>query len=570
MAKKKYSTKIADIIRERHILDETTLKEAEEDARVKGIRLEKYLTENKLVKSVDMTLALAEYLKIPPITLEHFRPDPRLLELIPRETMAKRLVIPVARLGRSLTIAMGDPFDLMTIDEVASITGMTITPLAAPDHEIGQTLTKLFEESSQSFDMEELMRDSDSDVEVVDDSNDEVSLEEMLESAEGAPVIRMVNMMLVEALRTGASDIHVEPMEKKLRLRYRIDGQLVERPSPPKNLQAAVISRVKIMSDLNIAERRVPQDGRFNIKALGKEVDLRVSILPTVHGEKIVMRILDKTALSPSLSALGLDTKSAEGLQYAIEQPHGIILVTGPTGSGKTTTLYSCLQDLNRPDVNIITCEDPVEYQLEGINQVQMHTEVGLTFASALRSILRQDPDVVLVGEIRDGETAEIAIKAALTGHLVLSTLHTNDAAGAVTRLIDMGIEPFMLGSCLILAQAQRLFRKLCPSCKAPVELPPEILRINRINPEIFAGRTIYKAVGCPRCSNGFKSRGALMEVLLVDESIREGILMGANTGELREMARKAGMISLKEAGLERVKDGLTSLEAALEVTGGE
>jgi type IV pilus assembly protein PilB len=380
----------------------------------------------------------------------------------------------------------------------------------------------------------------------------------------------MVNMMLVEALRTGASDIHLEPMDKRLRLRYRIDGVLVERPSPPKNLQAAVISRVKIMSELNIAERRVPQDGRFNIKALGREVDLRVSILPAVHGEKVVMRILDKGALSPSLTALGLDKRSSEAMEYAISQPHGILLVTGPTGSGKTTTLYSCLQDLNRPDLNIVTCEDPVEYQLDGINQVQINAEVGLSFASALRSILRQDPDVVLVGEIRDGETAEIAIKAALTGHLVLSTLHTNDAPGAATRLVDMGIEPFMLGSCLVLAQAQRLFRKLCPSCKTTEEIEAEVLRVNRLDPAMFEGKEIFKAVGCPRCSNGYKGRGAIMEVMLVNDEIRDGILIGSNTSELREIAKKSGMKALKEVGLDQVIEGTTSIEGALEVTGGE
>jgi type IV pilus assembly protein PilB len=570
MAKQKYSGKISDILLFRRMIDAKTLEEAEESARTSGIRLEKYLIEKKLVKAVDMTLALSEYLKMPPISLSHLNPDPHLLELIPRETMAKRLVIPVARVGKALTIALGDPFDLIAIDEIGTLTGLHITPLVAPEHEISNVLTRVFEESSQGFDMEELMRDSESDVQVVEDSDQEQSLEEMLESAEGAPVIRMVNMILVEALRTGASDIHIEPMEKRVRLRYRIDGSLTERPGPPKNLQAAVISRVKIMADLDIAERRVPQDGRFNIKALGKEVDLRVSVLPASHGEKVVMRILDKTSLAPSLAALGLDDVSEKAMEYAIQQPHGIILVTGPTGSGKTTTLYSCLQDLNKPDVNIITCEDPVEYQIEGINQVQINSDVGLSFASALRSILRQDPDIVLVGEVRDAETAEIAIKAALTGHLVLSTLHTNDAPGAVTRLIDMGIEPFMLGSCLVLAQAQRLYRKLCVSCRAPTQLPSAILEANNIDASFFEGRRIFKAVGCPRCSNGYKGRGAIMEVLLVDDAIRQGILMGYNTGQIRDLARKNGMITLKDAGLSRVRDGITSLEAALEVTGGE
>ncbi len=563
------SGKISDILVRNSVITADALQKAEEEANSTGVRLEKYLIEKKLIQNTDMTLALSEYLKMPPITLAHFTPNPQLVELLPREIMSKRLIIPVALQAKNLVVALGDPFDLMAIDEIASITQMEITPLVAPENEVISALSKLFAESSQGLDMEELMRD-DSDIEILEEDNKEQSLDEMLEGAEGAPVIRMVNMILVEALRTGASDIHIEPMEKQVRLRYRIDGSLTERPGPPKNLQSAVISRIKIMSDLDIAERRIPQDGRFNIKALAKEVDLRVSVLPTIHGEKIVMRILDKSSLSPSLASLGLDESSYNSMSYAISQPHGIILVTGPTGSGKTTTLYSCLQDMNQPDVNIITCEDPVEYQLQGINQVQMHTEVGLTFSSALRSILRQDPDIVLVGEIRDGETAEIAVKAALTGHLVLSTLHTNDAPGAVTRLIDMGIEPFMLGSCLILAQAQRLYRKLCTSCRKVSQLSPDVLKMNKIDPGFFEGVKIYNPKGCPRCTNGYKGRGAIMEVLLITEDLRNAILRGANTGELREIAKKGGMTTLKDAGLMRVKEGITSLEAALAVTGGE
>lgn len=570
MAEKKPNAgKISDILLRRKVIDAETLQQAELDAQTDGVRLEKHLIDKKLVQSESMTLALAEYLKMTPLSLAHFTPDPLVMEKVPREIMAKRLIIPICRVGKTMTVALGDPFDLMAIDELTTITGLRIIPVAAPENHIQSVIAKLTAQSSAGLDMEELMRD-ESDVEILEEHEEDQSLDQMLETAEGAPVIRMVNMMLVEALRIGASDIHIEPMEKEVRLRYRVDGKLAEKPGPPKNLQNAVISRIKIMSDLDIAERRVPQDGRFNIKALGKEVDLRVSILPTVHGEKIVMRILDKESLAPSLAALGLDEVSLSGLQYAIAQPHGIILVTGPTGSGKTTTLYSCLQDMNTPDVNIITCEDPVEYQLKGINQVQMHSEVGLTFASALRSILRQDPDIVLVGEIRDGETAEIAVKAALTGHLVLSTLHTNDAPGAVTRLIDMGIEPFMLGSSLILAQAQRLYRKLCPACKKVSKVSKEILETNRIDPDFFEGYKIYEPVGCPRCSRGFKGRGAIMEVLRVDDDLREGILRGMNTGELRQLGRKNGMISLKDAGMERVRQGITSLEAAIEVTGGE
>jgi type IV pilus assembly protein PilB len=430
------------------------------------------------------------------------------------------------------------------------------------------------------------MRGADSEVEVGHEEKVEVSLEEMMESAEGAPVIRMVNMILVEALRTRASDIHIEPQEKMLRLRYRVDGALVERPSPAKSFHAAIISRIKIMSDMDIAERRVPQDGRFKIKALGKEVDIRVSILPSIFGEKVVMRVLDKSALFPSLAGLGLDEVSFKALSYAIDQPHGIILVTGPTGSGKTTTLYSCLQELNKPDVNIVTCEDPVEYQLTGITQVQVNAHVGLTFAAALRSILRQDPDIVLVGEIRDGETAEIAVKAALTGHLVLSTLHTNDAAGAIARLVDMGIPPFLLSSSLVLSQAQRLYRKLCVACRQEVALPVDVLAANRIDPNLFlreseAGQddavrktgymSIYKAVGCPKCNGtGYKGRGAIMEVLPVEEELKEMIMKGASSTDIRNKACSKGMITLKECGLRKVKEGVTSLEAALEMTGGE
>lgn len=560
--------KISDILLKNKVIDAETLEEAEKGARQDGMRLEKYLIEKKLVKAESMTLALSTYLKLPPISLSHFTPDPMLIEKVPREMMTKRLVIPIARVGKTMTVALGDPFDLMVVEELHAATGWEITPITAPESDITAVLAKLSAASSSDLDMEELMR-VDSDVEVVEDSESEESLEEQLQSAEGAPVIRMVNMMLVEALRTNASDIHIEPEEKTVRLRYRIDGKLVERPGPPKNMQNAVISRIKIMSDLDIAERRLPQDGRSHIRAVGKEVDLRVSLLPTVHGEKVVIRTLDKTKLLGGVDNLGLDSVSLKAFKYALGQPNGIILVTGPTGSGKTMTLYSCLQDLNQPHTNIITCEDPVEFQIPGLNQVQIKSDVGLTFAAALRSILRQDPDIILVGELRDQETSHIAIEAALTGHLVLGTLHTNSAPQAVTRLVDMGIEPFMLGSCLVLAQAQRLYRRLCSACKKPATISPEILEANKIPADFFDNCKIFKAKGCPRCTNGYKGRGAAMEVLLVSENIREAILRGANSMELSELGRKNGMLTLKEAGLARVREGITSIEAALEVTGG-
>jgi type IV pilus assembly protein PilB len=564
----KNAGKISDILIKHKVIDAAAIEQAELDAQAEGMRLEKYLTAKKLVKSEEMTLAVSEYLRMPPMSLAHFVPDPALIEKMPREMLGKRMIIPIAKVGNFLTVGMGDPFDLMAVDELASAMGMTVLPVAVPETDVQAVLTKLSAQASSGIDMEELMRD-DGDVEVVDDQESDQSLDEQLESAEAAPVIRMVNMMLVEALRTNASDIHIEPEEKSVRLRYRIDGKLVERPGPPKSMQNAVISRVKIMSELDIAERRIPQDGRTHIRALGKEVDLRVSILPTVHGEKIVIRTLDKTQLLGGVDNLGLDEHSLKCFKYALNQPNGICLVTGPTGSGKTMTLYSCLQDVNQPDTNIVTCEDPVEFQIPGLNQVQIKHDIGLSFAAALRSILRQDPDVILVGELRDQETAHIAIEAALTGHLVLATLHTNNAPQAVTRLVDMGIEPFMLGSCLVLAQAQRLYRRLCSSCKKQVKVDPKILEANKIDPAFFEGTKIYGAGGCPRCSSGYKGRGAVMEVLLVTDDIREAILRGANSMELSELGKKNGMSTLKEAGLTRVKEGVTSLQAALEITGG-
>ncbi len=564
------SNKIAAILLRRQAVDEDVLNKALETSQAEDRRLEEYLLANQLVSETNLTLAIAEYLGMRPITLAHFIPDVQLLELVPAERLKTLLAVPVAKIGRVLTVALGDPFNMGTIEELQAITDLTIVPLAAAEKEVKDLLQKFLEQASPNLeDIFKNMMDGE-DVEVGHEKKEDVSIDEMLESAEGAPVIRIVNSILVEALRRRASDIHIEPMERALRLRYRVDGELYEVPSPPKNLQSAITSRIKIMSDMNIAERRIPQDGRFKIRALGKEVDLRVNLLPMIHGEKIVMRILDRSNLAPSLSALGLDQKAYEALVYAINQPHGIILVTGPTGSGKTTTLYSCLQDLNKPNVNIVTTEDPVEYQLAGINQVQINDEVGLTFANALRAILRQDPDIVMVGEIRDQETAAIAVKAALTGHLVLSTLHTNDAAGAITRMRDMGLEAFLLASSVIMSQAQRLYKKLCVACKKPAEISPDYLRINNLDPALLEGAQIFAPHGCSKCANtGFKGRGSLMEVLIVDDSIRQLILANANSGALTEQAVANGMMTLRMVGLEKVKQGISSLEEILSVTGG-
>ena len=562
------NNRLVDCLKKIRPIETEVFEEAERESQQTNIPLEEVLVKQGVVSDTDMVLAMAEYLDLHPISLSHFTPDLSLVDLMARDKWKTLKALPICRIGSRLTLAMADPFDIVARDEVSSSTDLELVPVIALEKEIMETIESVSSNSAKA--LEDILKDmaEEGEVEVGQETIDNANLDEMTENAGEAPVIRIVNSILIEALRKHASDIHIEPMEKSVRLRNRIDGVLYESPSPPKNLQNAITSRLKIMSNLDIAERRVPQDGRFKIKALGKEVDVRVSILPTVHGEKIVMRILDKTALAPNLNALGLDQVSLDNFSYALAQPYGMILVTGPTGSGKTTTLYSCLQEMNQVGTNIITTENPVEYQLEGINQVQINPVVGLTFASALRSILRQDPDVVMVGEIRDGETATIAVEAALTGHMVLSTLHTNDAAGAVARLIDMGIEPFMLSSSLLLTQAQRLYRKLCPVCKKEIDIPMEILKKNRIDPAQFSETRFFQTAGCPKCNNiGYKGRGGIMEILLVDEVIRRTILANQEADAIAKIAVKNGMRTLREAGLDRVREGLTTIEEIMRVT---
>ncbi len=571
MDKESFNGQLAMILQRRGLISPPALQAALQAVQADGRHLEEYLLEKQLVTEAQMTLAIAAYLGLRPMTLAHFAPDDLLLEVLPREASNRCLAVPVAKTGKMLTVAMGDPFNVGTVDELQALTGLKVMPVVSSEKDVKEALAKFYGRTSP--DLEDIYKNAGEgeEVEVGHEKQEELSLDQMLESTESAPVVRIVNSVFVEAMRRKASDIHIEPMEKILRLRYRVDGDLYEVPSPPKNLQSAIISRIKIMSGMDIAERRIPQDGRFNVKALGREVDVRVSLLPLIHGEKIVMRILDKSNLAPSLSALGLDQKAYESLLYAISQPHGIILVTGPTGSGKTTTLYSCLQDLNKPEVNIVTTEDPVEYQLEGITQVQINEEVGLTFARALRAIVRQDPNIIMVGEIRDQETAAIAVKAALMGQLVLSTLHTNDAAGAITRLRDMDVEAFMLASSLIMAQAQRLYKKLCPVCRRPREIPRDFLRLNKLDPGYFEGAQIFEPGGCPKCGNsGYKGRNSLMEILMVDDAMRLLILKNASAAALAEQAIANGMLTLKMVGLEKVKAGISSLEEILSVTGGE
>ena len=569
MSKTGQADTVVDVLLRKKVLTAERLDEARMLADEAGTKLENYLVEQNYVSDTDMTLAVSEYLSIPPIQLKNFTPQQQVIDTIPQGTMSRHKVVPIAKTAKILTVAMADPFDVVALDQVQSMTGLAIMPVIAPERQIEDLLNRFAKEPSQG--LEDILKDvADGDIEVDMADDDDLSLDQMLEGADDAPVIRIVNSIMVEALRKRASDIHIEPMEKTIRLRYRIDGVLYESPSPPKALQSAIISRIKIMSNLDIAERRIPQDGRFKVRALGKEVDIRVSLLPCVHGEKIVMRILDKTALAPSVDSLGMEQIAYEHFTEALAQPHGMILVTGPTGSGKTTTLYSGLQELNDAGTNIITVEDPVEYQLGGVNQVQVKAEVGLTFAAGLRSILRQDPDIVMVGEIRDGETAMIGVQAALTGHLVLSTLHTNDAAGAIARLSQMGVEPFLLASSVILTQAQRLYRRLCSSCKQPQDLPLDTLRLHHIDPSIFDGVEAFAPVGCPKCGGiGYKGRGAIMELLRVDDDIRALILKEASGAEIAEVAVRNGMMTLRDVGFMRVRDGSTSIEEVIRVTSG-
>ena len=568
-------TNFADALLKRGVISEEQLKTVAEDAKLSKQPLERYLVKKNLVDPAAFTLAAADYLNMPPLALpENFMVSRDLLEPKPLDFWLKAHAVPVAKLAGRLTIAFADPFDLPSQEEVTRAAGGRIWSCVASEKDVMDALGRLKmqdDAANPALAMENIMKGQDAEIEFSSAEEKEEAIDATMESAGEAPVIRMVNTMMIEALKTKASDIHFEAGEKTSRLRYRIDGELVERPAPPKALHAAVVSRIKIMSNLDIAERRKPQDGRFKVKALKKEVDVRVSILPTVHGEKVVMRILDKANLAPGLASLGLEEYAYKAMKFAIDQPHGIILVTGPTGSGKTTTLYSCLQDLNQPNVNIVTAEDPVEYELAGVNQCHVNVAQGLTFAGILRSVLRQDPDIVLVGEIRDGETADIAVKAALTGHLVLSTLHTNDACGVIPRLFDMGIAPFMLASSLILAQAQRLFRKLCPFCKQPVDVDLDMLASNKVDLAPFDGVQIYGPVGCPKCHNtGYKGRGAMMEVLPISTKIRNIVEKGGDAELLKKIALEEGMVSLKEAGMRKVRAGITSLQAAFEVTGGE
>lgn len=504
---------------------------------------------------------LAQIYQVPAVDLDEIEADEHSIELIPPEVAAKFQVVPINREGRVLTVAMANPDNIFAIDDIKFITGLEVRPVVATETSIKRAIDRFYESADS---LAEVMRDMVDDFEIVEEVDEDLGLAEA--QSEDAPVVKLVNSLIADAVNKSASDIHVEPFEKKLRVRFRIDGVLHEMMSPPYKMKGAITSRLKIMAELDIAEKRIPQDGRIKIRIGNKKIDLRVSTLPTIFGEKVVMRILDKSNLQIDLTKLGFQADALHKFLKAIESPYGMVLVTGPTGSGKTTTLYSALNRINIPVHNIMTAEDPVEYNLDGINQVNVHEEIGLTFASSLKAFLRQDPNIVMVGEIRDLETASIAVKAALTGHLVLSTLHTNDAPSTINRMIDMGIEPFLVASSTNMILAQRLVRKLCTKCKNKVQIHPEALReLGLVNEEAFE---IYEAMGCSSCSNtGYSGRLGLYEVMPISEEIREMILNRCSSAEIKEQAVKEGMLTLRDDGILKLKEGTTSLEEVLKET---
>ena len=572
---KSFGERIADALVEDGLLTQKQVEELLEQQKKQGTRLLKLVVEKNYISEIDMVVSMGRVLNTPPINLSRIQIPPDLVGLIPKEIAHNHKVIPVSRLESRLFLAMADPLNVLALDDVKRITKLEVSPMIASEKAI---IDKLNNVDTRSGSMEEIIEaqkraeqesseEADS-VEQVAVISEDLTEEQLKDSTQEAPVIRLANLILVQAVKDRASDIHIEPFEKSVRLRYRVDGALMDATPPPKNLQVPLMSRLKIMSNLNIAERRLPQDGRMRIKVASKDIDLRVSFLPTVHGEKCVLRVLDKSNLSASIEKLGMDQETFRRFKAAVDAPHGLILVTGPTGSGKTTTLYSALNELNNPDYNIVTVEDPVEFQIPGINQVPVNKEIGLTFAGSLRSILRQDPDILMIGEIRDSETAEIAVEAALTGHQVLSTMHCNDAPGAIARLDDMGIAPFLISSSVILACAQRLMRRICPMCKEPVTYPPRMFEDLSIDPKTFQGATLYRGRGCERCKNtGYAGRTAIIEVMTVTDELRKMIIERKSAMEIGKMAVAQGMRTLRMVALDKVREGVSTLEQVLLLT---
>jgi type IV pilus assembly protein PilB len=559
--------RIGELLVKENLLSAEQLAKAREETRSKGGRLGSQITALGFLDETELTDFVAKQYGVPSINLSEFEIDSAVIQLIPEEVANKHTVVPVNRAGSTLILATSDPSNIFALDDIKFLTGYNIQPVVAAEEAIRRAIDKYYDQATS---IEEVMGDfDDSDIDLVHDEDD-LDIGELAKASEDAPVVKLVNLILTDAVKKSASDIHIEPYEKAFRVRYRIDGVLYEVMKPPMKLKNAITSRLKIMSELDIAERRLPQDGRIKLKmGRGKEMDFRVSVLPTLFGEKVVLRLLDKSNLQLDMTKLGFEQAQLGVFKNAIHQPYGMVLVTGPTGSGKTTTLYSALSELNRTSDNLSTAEDPVEFNLTGINQVQMHEEIGLNFAAALRSFLRQDPDIIMVGEIRDFETAEIAVKAALTGHMVLSTLHTNDAPSTVNRLLNMGIEPFLVASSVNCIVAQRLARTVCGECKEPdPDVTPEALLEAGMSEEMVNQATPVIGSGCRACSDtGFKGRLALYEVMALKEELREFVLNGASALELKREAVRLGMKTLRQSALSKFAEGITTLGEVLRVS---
>ena len=568
------SIKLGELLVKENLISPQQLQEALTYQKQHGGKLGYNLVKLGFVKDEEITGLLSRQYGVPAINLARFEIDPSVIKLVPAETAQKYQIIPLSRAGANLTIAMVDPTNVFAMDDIKFMTGYNVEPVVASETAIMESIDKYYG-SAHSLQLKEVMSElaetDASDVEVLEESSD-IDLEELERSSEEAPVVKLCNLILTDALRRGASDIHIEPYEREFRVRFRIDGILYVVMNPPMKLRDAITSRLKIMAKLDISEKRLPQDGRIKIRmnSNGKmrELDYRVSTLPTLFGEKVVLRLLDKENLMLDMTKLGFEQASLTRFEEAILKPWGMVLVTGPTGSGKTNTLYSAISRLNTPETNIMTAEDPVEFNLVGINQVQMKESIGLNFAAALRSFLRQDPNIVLVGEIRDFETAEIAVKAALTGHLVLSTLHTNDAPSTINRLMNMGIEPFLVATSVHLICAQRLIRKICKECRGPTELPPQALIDVGFEPDEAKSITVFKGKGCTTCNNtGYKGRLGLYEVLECTDEIRQMVLEGASAMEIKKQAIEEGMLTLRRSGLQKIADGMTTIDEVVRET---
>ena len=569
--------RIGDLLVREGLISPAQLTAALQDARQNNTRIGYSLIKLGFIAEADLTRMLARQYRVPAVDLERVNVDPKIIKLVTPELAHKHVVLPLRRVGRTLTLAMANPIDVGAIDALKFSTRMEIEPVVVGEYTLRSHLLRYYPEQVKVEVAEEREQsnlaaildqiESDEDLEVIEERDEEINVAAMQQAVEDAPVVKLINGILTDAVLKGASDIHIEPFEKEIRVRYRIDGALHEVMKPPMKMKAALTSRIKILSALNIAERRVPQDGRIKLKMKSKVVDFRVSTLPVIFGEKIVLRILDKGNLTFDLTNFGFEPKALKDFMAGIMNPYGMVLVTGPTGSGKTTTLYSALSKVNTEEVNIMTAEDPVEYNIYGINQVLVRNEVGMTFAAALKAFLRQDPNIIMVGEIRDIETGGIAIKAALTGHLVLSTLHTNDTPSTITRLIDMGLEPFNVAAALNVLTAQRLLRRICVKCKEPTTYDAEFLRAANLSEE-QKSMTFYKGKGCDVCNgSGYKGRAGVYEVLAMSTELRRAIMRGASSDELREIGIEEGMLTLRMDAMLKAERGTTTLEEVIKET---